>query len=116
MLSPGAGTKIYLALEPVDMRRGFDGLAGQVAGGSPLDPSRARCSVPGKGGGLDEGHPMGGQGLCLFAKRLGKGRFVWPTAREGIGAFVAGAAIDADRWMDWRRAVLEPEPVHRVWC
>jgi len=27
MLSPGASTRIYLALETVDMRRGFDGLA-----------------------------------------------------------------------------------------
>jgi transposase len=24
-----------------------------------------------------------GQGLCLFAKRLEKGRFVWPKARDG---------------------------------
>jgi hypothetical protein len=31
MLSPDAGTRIYLALEAVDMRRGFDGLAARVA-------------------------------------------------------------------------------------
>jgi transposase len=29
-LSVSAGTRIYLALEPTDMRKGFDGLAAQV--------------------------------------------------------------------------------------
>jgi len=49
MLSPGAGTKIYLALEPVDMRRGFDGLAAQVAGVLQLDPfSGALFLFPGQ--------------------------------------------------------------------
>jgi transposase len=26
---------------------------------------------------------VGGQGLCLFAKRLEKGRFVWPSPADG---------------------------------
>ncbi len=38
MLSLSAGTKIYLALAPVDMRRGFDGLVAQVAQVLKLDP------------------------------------------------------------------------------
>jgi transposase len=30
MLTPRSGLRIYLALRPVDMRKGFDGLAAQV--------------------------------------------------------------------------------------
>ena len=32
-----------------------------------------------------------GQGLCLFAKRLERGRFIWPSHRGG-GDDLAGAA------------------------
>ena len=30
MLTPPMGARVYLALAPVDMRKGFDGLAAQV--------------------------------------------------------------------------------------
>jgi hypothetical protein len=33
-----------------------------------------------------------GQGLCLFAKRLERGRFIWPQATDGV---VGDAAPDA---------------------
>jgi transposase len=34
------------------------------------------------------------QGFCLFAKRLEKGRFVWPVTKEGSGHTHPGAAVD----------------------
>lgn len=111
MLSPGAGTKIYLALESVDMRRGFDGLAAQVVGVLKLDPfSGALFLFRGKGGGLLKALLWDGQGLCLFAKRLEKGRFVWPTAREGVVRLSRAQLSMLIDGMDWRRAVLEPDP------
>ena len=33
MLTPPMGARVYLALAPVDMRKGFDGLAAQVQQG-----------------------------------------------------------------------------------
>jgi transposase len=30
-----------------------------------------------------------GQGLCLYAKRLEKGRFVWPQAKDGAVSLTA---------------------------
>ena len=36
-----------------------------------------------------------GDGLCLFAKRLERGRFVWPRAEERRGGADAGAIVDA---------------------
>ena len=38
MLTPGGGSRIYLALRPVDMRKGFDGLTAQVAQMLQEDP------------------------------------------------------------------------------
>jgi transposase len=38
MLQFAPGAKIYLALKPVDMRRGFDGLAADVAQVMSADP------------------------------------------------------------------------------
>ena len=39
-------------------------------------PKEERPRSGGYGGG-------GGQGACLFSKRLEKGRFVWPAAKDG---------------------------------
>jgi transposase len=30
-----------------------------------------------------------GQGLCLFAKRLERGRFIWPSASDGVVVITA---------------------------
>jgi len=111
MLSPGADTRIYVALAPVDMRRGFDGLAAQVAGVLKLDPfSGALFLFRGKSGGLLKALLWDGQGLCLFAKRLEKGRFVWPQTREGTLRLSRAQLSMLIEGMDWRRAVLEPVP------
>ena len=37
----------------------------------------------GRRGGLVKLLWYDGQGLCLFSKRLEKGRFIWPQARDG---------------------------------
>lgn len=111
MLSLGANTKVYLALQAVDMRRGFDGLAAQVAQVLRLDPfSGSVFLFRGKRGDLLKCLLWDGQGLCLFAKRLEKGRFVWPTAREGALRLSKAQLAMLIDGMDWRRAVLEPEP------
>jgi transposase len=112
MLSPSADTKIYLALDPVDMRRGFDGLAAQVSEVLRLDPfSGSLFLFRGKRGELMKALLWDGQGLCLFAKRLEKGRFVWPTTREGVVRLSRAQLSMLIEGMDWRRAVLEPEPM-----
>ena len=66
------------------MRKGFDGLAMLVQEKLQRDPFGGQIFVfRGKRGYLLKALWWDGQGLCLFAKRLEKGRFVWPSPADG---------------------------------
>jgi transposase len=55
------------------------------ATGLKLDPHAGQVFVfRGKRGDLIKVLWHDGQGLCLFSKRLEKGRFVWPQASDGV--------------------------------
>src|SRR5712691_7042256 len=79
----GLATKIYVAVEAVDMRKGFDGLYGLVRDQLGQDPlsghlflfsNRTRTRL--------KALVWDGSGLWVCAKRLEKGRFRWPAASE----------------------------------
>lgn len=83
MFGLGPATKIYVALEAVDMRKGFEGLYGLVRDQLGQDPlsgylflfsNRTRTRL--------KALVWDGSGLWVCAKRLEKGRFRWPTASE----------------------------------
>ncbi len=83
MFGLGPATKIYIAVEAVDMRKGFDGLFGLVRDRLGADPfsghlflftNRTRTRL--------KALVWDGSGLWLCAKRLEKGRFRWPTAEN----------------------------------
>ena len=86
MLALHAGVRVHLALGATDMRKGFDGLAAQVQTALKADPFSGHLFLfRGKRGDLLKALWWDGQGLVLLAKRLEKGRFIWPTiAREGV--------------------------------
>jgi transposase len=44
-----------------------------------------------------------GDGLCLFAKRLERGRFIWPQATEGTVCLTRGQLSMLLEGIDWRR-------------
>jgi transposase len=75
-----AGTKVYLACRPVDMRRGFDGLSAEVVNTLNVDPYSGHLFLfRGKRGGYLKALYWDGTGMCLFAKRLEHGKVVWPS-------------------------------------
>ena len=43
-----------------------------------------------------------GQGLCLFAKRLETGRFVWPQAKDGTVSLTPAQLLMLLEGTDWR--------------
>src|SRR5204862_95753 len=42
------------------------------------------------------------QGLCLFAKRLEKGRFIWPSPSDGVVRLTAAQLSMLLEGIDWR--------------
>jgi len=79
-----AGTKIWIAAGITDLRRGFDGLSAQVQTVLNEQPFSGHVFIfRGRRGDIVKCLWFDGDGLCLFAKRLEKGRFVWPQATEG---------------------------------
>ena len=51
-----------------------------------------------------------GDGLCLFAKRLEKGRFVWPKVENGTVALTRAQLSMLLEGIDWRRPVRTYTP------
>ena len=99
MIPAPAGSCVWLATGFTDMRKGFDGLAALVQDQLRRDPFCGQAFVfRGRQGRLIKVLWWDGQGLCLFAKRLEKGRFIWPADVGWRGSDTdAGAACDAAR-------------------
>jgi transposase len=50
------------------------------------------------------------QGLCLFAKRLERGRFVWPSARDGVVLLTPAQLSMLLEGIDWRMPARTWQP------
>jgi len=72
MIPVAASTRVGLL---PDMHKGFDGVAAAGSGGAKHDRSRRLLSFAATPAGLIKLIWHDGQGLCLFAKRLERGRF-----------------------------------------
>jgi transposase len=76
-LLPGA--RVWLAAGVTDLRKGFDGLAAIVKATLAEDQYSGHLfAFRGRRGDPLKVLWYDGDGLCLFAKRLERGRFVWP--------------------------------------
>ena len=108
-------TRIYLACGATDMREGFDGLAvltQQVLEQSPH--SGALFAFRGKRGDLVKLLWYDGQGLCLFSKRMDRGRFIWPVQRKVRNLPDSTGLYWPENWAGnkWRR----PSDPHQFSC
>jgi len=111
MIGPPPGTRVYLACGVTDMRRGFDSLSAQVESVLHLDPFGGAVFIfRGRRGDLLKALYWDGQGLVLYAKRLEKGRFVWPQAKEGSLSLTAAQLSMLIEGIDWRQPVWTARP------
>ena len=98
-----AGVRIYLACGVTDLRRGFDGLSMQAQEVLKQDPfSGAIFCFRGRRGHLVKVLYWDGQGFCLFAKRLEKGRFTWPNTKEGAVTLTPAQMSMLLEGLEWR--------------
>jgi transposase len=111
MIALPPGARVWLAAGTTDMRRGFDGLARQVQEVLQLDPFSGHLFVfRGKRGDLLKCLFWDTQGLVLYAKRLERGRFVWPQARDGSVSLTPAQLSMLIEGIDWRMPVRTWQP------
>jgi transposase len=97
-------TRIWIAAGITDLRRGFTGLGARVQTVLELDPFSGHVfCFRGRRGNLVKLLWYDGDGLCLFAKRLERGRFVWPQAEGGTVALSRAQLAMLLEGIDWRR-------------
>ena len=104
MISLPSPTKIWIAAGVTDLRRGFTGLSALVQTQLEQNPLSGQVFIfRGRRGDLVKLIWFDGEGLCLFAKRLERGRFVWPQAREGSVSLTRAQLSMLLEGIDWRR-------------
>ena len=103
MIPVPVNTRVWLAAGVTDMRRGFNTLAAQAQSVLKQDPYSGHLFVfRGRRGDLIKVIWWDGQGACLFAKRLERGRFVWPAAKDGKVSVSPAQLSMLLEGIDWR--------------
>ena len=115
MIPIPSGVQVWLASGHTDMRKGFDGLAVLVQETLKLNPHNGHLFVfRGRRGSLLKVLWHDGQGMCLFAKRLERGRFIWPQAENGAVSLSRAQLSMLLEGIDWRRPVRTSAPAVAV--
>lgn len=101
MIPPGA--RVWIAMGHTDMRKGMPGLALLVQQGLKRNPHGGDLFVfRGRAGSLIKIIWHDGIGMSLYAKRLEKGRFVWPSAKDGAVSLTPSQLACLLEGIDWR--------------
>ena len=110
-----SGTRIWLAAGVTDMRRGFTGLCSIVQSALEENPFSGHIFVfRGRRGDFIKILWWDGDGLCLLAKRLECGRFVWPSAENGSISLTPAQLSMLLEGIDWRRPIRTAPPMLEV--
>jgi transposase len=111
MITLPSHTQIWIAAGVTDLRRGFHGLSALVQTKLEKSPMSGQVFIfRGRRGDLVKLLWFDGDGLCLFAKRLERGRFIWPQAREGTVSLSRAQLSMLLEGIDWRRPERTWEP------
>ena len=104
MIGPTGAVRVMVATKPVDFRKGADGLAALVRDTMGADPfSGAIYVFRAKRADRIKLVYFDGTGVCLLAKRLEDGKFVWPAITDGVVRLTAAQLQALLEGLDWRR-------------
>ena len=111
MIEAPANTLIWIAAGLTDLRRGFTGLSALVQTKLEKSPMSGQVFIfRGRRGDLVKLIWFDGDGLCLFSKRLERGKFVWPQASEGVVSLTPAQLSMLLEGIDWRRPLRTWDP------
>ena len=103
--------RVWIATGHTDMRRGMNGLALQIQEGLKRDPHAGDLFVfRGRRGDLIKILWHDGLGMSLYAKRLERGRFIWPSPADGVVAITAAQLGYMLEGIDWRNPLHSWRP------
>ena len=111
IISIRSDVRVWIATGHTDMRRGMNGLALQVQEGLKRDPHAGDLFVfRGRRGDLIKILWHDGLGMSLYAKRLERGRFIWPSPADGVVAITAAQLGYMLEGIDWRNPLHSWRP------
>ncbi|HEV2042004.1 MAG TPA: IS66 family insertion sequence element accessory protein TnpB [Casimicrobiaceae bacterium] len=103
MIPVPSGVHVWLATGHTDMRKGFGSLALLVQETLTRDPYGGELFIfRGRRGDLIKVIWHDGQGACLFTKKLENGRFIWPSAADGVVTISTAQMAYLLDGIDWR--------------
>jgi transposase len=106
--------RIYMATQPLDFRKGMDGLAAAVQEVLQLDPFSGTAFIfRAKRADRIKILIWDGSGLILISKRLEDGRFRWPRIEEGVMRLSPAQLSALFEGLDWTkvRALRKARPL-----
>src|SRR5450631_4832998 len=103
MIPVPSNVRVWLATGHTDMRKGFASLSLLVQEVLRRDPLGGQLfCFRGRSGSLLKVIWHDGQGACLFAKRLERGRFLWPSVADGVVTISSAQLSYLRSGIDWR--------------
>ena len=103
MIPVPSGVRVWIATGHTDMRRGMQGLALQVQESLKRDPFAGDLYIfRGRRGDLAKILWHDGIGVSLYAKRLERGRFIWPATVGGVVCLTTAQMGYLLEGIDWR--------------
>jgi transposase len=112
MIPVPSGVRVWLATGATDMRRGMNGLAILVQEALNRDPHVGDLYVfRGKRGHMLKILWHDGLGMSLYAKRLERSRFIWPSPADGVISVTPAQLGYLLEGIDWRHPQRTWRPV-----
>ncbi len=104
MIFPDERLRVFVAVKPVDFRKGMDGLAAVVQHELKLDPFCGAVFVfRAKRADRVKIVLWDGTGLVMIYKRLEDSRFTWPAISDGVMGLSKAQFEALFEGLDWRR-------------
>jgi transposase len=123
MLSLSPATRIFVALEPVDLRRSFNGLSARVQSVLAQDPTSGHLFLfTNRSRNRLKSVFWDGSGMWVCAKRLESGTFGWPSGEESVRGLrpeelqVLLHGLEATPRRHWFQGNFPPRSVYPAGC